>query len=714
MTRVEEVSDASTPPASPVDASPSRSDARSASTFDRSRIWELSTDLLVVAELASTTIVDANPAWAEVLGWTPEALLGQPMLDLIHPDDIAGAMDTLSSLNAGHKAYRYETRYRRTDGSYRTISWTAMADQGLIHGIGRDVSAEKEAAAKLALSQEALRQAQKMEAVGQLTGGIAHDFNNLLTVISTSIQLLRRPNVAEDRRTRFMESISSAVARAAKLTGQLLAFARRQALQPVVFDATKNVATIADMISTLVGARIKVHAAGCEASCAVDADPAQFDTAIINMAVNARDAMDGQGRLSIETQRVSAIPAGGEHAQIRGDFVAVSVTDTGTGIAPDLLDRVFEPFFTTKAVGHGTGLGLSQVFGFAKQSGGDVRVRSVVGQGTTFTLYLPLARREADPEGAVPGGDAACAAEGGRVLVVEDNADVAASVEATLTELGYEVELAVGADQALQVLAADPLRFCAVFSDVVMAGMDGIALAKEIRRLYSGLPVVLSSGYSHVLASGVNHGFSLLPKPYSVDALARSIRDAVTGRESLATKPVLLENDAADHASFEEVGRLAELDSLRVLDTEAEPAYDDLTRLAAALFDAPIALISLIDSERQWFKSRIGLAAEETPREFAFCAHAIERPDEVMVVPDATQDARFAANPLVTGDPNIRFYAGAPLVLSSGRSMGTVCVIDTVAREGRAEHLDALTVIARQIAERLEARKAPGDIDGST
>ena len=672
-------------------------------------IWELSSDLFVVAELSSTRIVDVNPAWTEVLGWTADELVSRPMLDLIHPADVAGAVDKLGDLNEGRRTYRYETRYSRKDGAYRTISWTAVPDEGLIHAIGRDVTAERQATESLALSQEALRQAQKMEAVGQLTGGIAHDFNNLLTVISTSIQLLRRPNVSEERRTRFMESIANAVARAAKLTGQLLAFARRQALQPVVFDAASNVAAIADMISTLVGARITVEAVACQAACAVDADPGQFDTAIINMAVNARDAMGGQGRLSIETQRVGAIPAVRAHAAVRGEFVAVSVSDTGSGIAPEQLDRVFEPFFTTKAVGHGTGLGLSQVFGFAKQSGGDVRVRSIVGQGTTFTLYLPLARRAADPQNAAPADDLACASVGGHVLVVEDNAEVAASVEATLTELGYEVELAVGADQALRILAADASRFCAVFSDVVMAGMDGIELAREIRRLYDPLPVVLSSGYSHVLASGVNLGFSLLPKPYSVEALARSIRDAVSGTESRLEKPPLRDSEADERADFEELARLAELEALGVLDTPAEPAYDDLTRLAATLFDAPIALISLIDSERQWFKARVGLEVAQTPREHAFCAHAIERPHEVMVVPDATKDARFAANPLVTGDPNIRFYAGAPLVLPSGRSIGTICVIDTVARQESAEHLDALAVIARQIAERLEAGKAGGD-----
>jgi signal transduction histidine kinase len=228
-----------------------------------------------------------------------------------------------------------------------------------------------------------------MEAVGQLTGGVAHDFNNLLTVIKSSTDLLKRPDLPEERRQRYIGAISDTVARAAKLTGQLLAFARRQALKPEVFDAGRSVLTISDMVGTLSGSRVKIVTDIPDEPCFIDADPSQFDTALVNMAVNARDAMEGEGTLTITVHPVSTIPPIRSHPAVSGDFVAVCIEDTGAGIAPDRIEHIFEPFFTTKGVGQGTGLGLSQVFGFAKQSGGEIRVQSTVGQGTMFVLYLP-------------------------------------------------------------------------------------------------------------------------------------------------------------------------------------------------------------------------------------------------------------------------------------------------------------------------------------
>jgi signal transduction histidine kinase len=384
-------------------------------------------------------------------------------------------------------------------------------------------------------AEEALRQAQKMEAVGQLTGGVAHDFNNLLTIIRSSTDLLRRPDLPDERRQRYINAIADTVDRASKLTGQLLAFARRQALKPEVFDVTDRVRSITDMLRTIVGARILIVADVVCKSCFVEADVSQFETALVNMAVNARDAMDGEGTLTVRVEDVSRMPPLRNHAGGRGRFVAVSLTDTGSGIAPDKLAQIFEPFFTTKEVGRGTGLGLSQVYGFAKQSGGDVAVESEIGRGATFTLYLPRVEREArtgDVSGEGSRSDPGEGGRGRRVLVVEDNVEVGAFSTQILQDLGYETTWAANADEALGRLKETNGGFDVVFSDVVMPGMSGVELGQEIRRAYPELPVVLTSGYSHVLAEEGRHGFELLQKPYAAEELSRILRQATRTRRA--------------------------------------------------------------------------------------------------------------------------------------------------------------------------------------
>ena len=391
----------------------------------------------------------------------------------------------------------------------------------------RDISARLRAEAELTTTQEALRQSQKLEAIGQLTGGVAHDFNNLLTVIKSSTDLLKRPDLPLERRTRYVAAISDTVDRAAKLTGQLLAFARRQTLKPEVFVVCDSVLALADMMGTLTGSRIKIVTELTEKIVYVNADPSQFDTALVNMAVNARDAMDGQGQLTIRVEPVEQMPAVRTHAAIRGAYVAVSISDTGSGIPEERLEQIFEPFFTTKEVGQGTGLGLSQVFGFAKQSGGEVVVDSEVGRGTTFKLYLP---REAvkDPTVDTIEPQELMDGHGTCVLVVEDNTEVGNFAVQSLTDLGYVTVLARNSDEALAELAEDADRFDVVFSDVVMPGMNGIDLAHEIRRQHHDLPVLLASGYSHVLAQNGTYGFELLHKPYSIEQLSRLLRKVAT------------------------------------------------------------------------------------------------------------------------------------------------------------------------------------------
>jgi PAS domain S-box-containing protein len=377
---------------------------------------------------------------------------------------------------------------------------------------------------ELETANEALRQAQKMEAIGQLTGGIAHDFNNMLTVIRGSADMLQRPGLEQEKRQRYLEAISETADRAARLTGQLLAFARRQALKPETFDARDRVESIADMLRTVLGSRIRLSIGSDCDNCFVQADAAQFETALVNMAVNARDAMDGEGELRIQVNQTDGLPPllqPGSDAR----YVAVEVSDTGGGIAPENLDKIFEPFFTTKDVGKGTGLGLSQVYGFAKQSGGEIGVRSELGSGTAFTLYLPAA--ESVPQGRGDAPDQVPAEHRGRrVLVVEDNEEVGRFAEQVLAELGFRAERARNADEALDAIEARD-GFDIVFTDVVMPGRSGIELARLIAERWPGLPVVLTSGYSNVLASEARHGFPLLQKPYSVEALQRALAEAL-------------------------------------------------------------------------------------------------------------------------------------------------------------------------------------------
>jgi two-component system NtrC family sensor kinase len=378
-------------------------------------------------------------------------------------------------------------------------------------------------------AEEALKHGQRLEALGQLTGGVAHDFNNLLTVIRASTDMLRRPDLPEPRRLRYIDAISDTVTRAARLTGQLLAFARRQTLNPELFDVGQSVQMLGEMIRTLIGSRIEVITQGPGEPCFINADAGQFETAMINMAVNARDAMNGQGKLTITVRTATELRTA--TAPSKHGYVAVSVADTGVGIPQEQFERIFEPFYTTKQVGQGTGLGLSQVFGFAKQSGGEVVVTSEIGKGSIFTLYLPRAAGNASiPQMSV---DAAPPIDGTgmSVLVVEDNIEVGKFATVALAELGYGTTLVENAAHALEELAIGAHRFDVVFTDVVMPGMTGIELAQEIRRHYAGLPVVLASGYSHVLSENGSYGFELLQKPYSIEQLSRVLHRIGRGRK---------------------------------------------------------------------------------------------------------------------------------------------------------------------------------------
>lgn len=486
-------------------------------TADRDRMWRLSTDIMLVARF-DATITAVNPAWAALLGWSEDELLGTHFLDLVHPDDRAATEREVGRLEHGLTTLRFENRYRHKDGSYRWLSWTAVPDERFIHAVGRDMTAEKEAAAELERTQEALRQAQRMEAVGQLTGGIAHDFNNLLQALSACLNMVGRRTAADPSLRPILEAGQQAVDRGAKLTQQLMTFARRQSLRPEPFDVRDRLLGMSGLIERALRADIEVRIEIGAGLWPIEADPTQSELAILNLAVNARDAMPGPGKLGISAANTPLVEDGPE--RLTGDFVQVQVADTGTGMTPEVLARVFEPFFTTKEVGKGLGLGLSQVYGFCRQSGGAVRIDSRPGRGTTVTLILPRAAGAGGKRAERSSADR-LVTRGARVLMVEDDPLVTSTVVAALGELGYVVAHAATGDEALARLRAGE-TLDLLFTDVVMPGsVSGIDLAREAGRLRPGLPVVLATGYSEDVAGAA--GLRVLPKPYRVEDLAAAI-----------------------------------------------------------------------------------------------------------------------------------------------------------------------------------------------
>lgn len=480
---------------------------------------------------AQGRITNWNAGAQAIKGYTANEIIGQHFSVFYTPEDRERG-EPARSLDTALREGRFlgEGWRMRKDG---TRFWASVVldpirdERGNFIGfakITRDVTERREAQLALDRSRDALNQAQKMEAIGRITGGVAHDFNNLLTIIRSSAELLRRPGLSEEKRARYIGAISDTATKAAQLTRQLLAFARKQPLMPEVFHVAARLRGMEEIIRTSLGSPVKLHFDLPEGLRPIEADPNQFETAILNMVINARDAMPRGGHLTIRARQADHIPPVRSHAGASGDFVAVSVTDTGTGIEPGTLTRIFEPFFTTKAVNKDTGLGLSQAYGFAKQSGGEISVETRMGEGSTFTLFLPCGKAEAVPE-QHPG--APIAIESSRrpmsVLLVEDNDTVGRFALGLLHEMGLTAHWATDGQSALSLLNARNGRFDLVFSDVVMPGMSGIELASAVRRRWPSLRVVLTSGYSHVLAEQGTHGFEFLAKPYSAEALVKML-----------------------------------------------------------------------------------------------------------------------------------------------------------------------------------------------
>ncbi|WP_082479397.1 MULTISPECIES: PAS domain-containing protein [unclassified Methylobacterium] len=502
-------------------------------TAERDQVWQASSDLLCVATLDGY-FVSLNPAWPRTLGWSEAEMKARPFLDFVHPDDVASTLAAAAGLARGEPQLTFENRYRHRDGTDVWLSWNAVPRDGLIYASVRDVSEAKRQAEILERTEEALRQSQKMEAVGQLTGGLAHDFNNLLAGISGSLELMQT-RMAQGRLTevdRYMTVAQGAAKRAAALTHRLLAFSRRQTLDPKPTSVNRLVNDMEELVRRTVGPAIQLEVVGLAGLWPALIDPGQLENALLNLCINARDAMPDGGRITIETANKWMDEAGArQHDMPPGQYLSVCVTDTGSGMSADLMAKVFEPFFTTKPMGEGTGLGLSMVYGFARQSGGQVRLYSEVGQGTTVCLYLPRHYGEADEADVTRRPpEVERAGQGETVLIVDDEPSVRMLVTEVLEDLGYTAIEAGDSIAGLKILQSD-VRIDLLVTDVGLpGGMNGRQMADAARDRRPDLKVLFITGYAEnaVLGNGyLRPGMQVLTKPFVLETLASRIRDLI-------------------------------------------------------------------------------------------------------------------------------------------------------------------------------------------
>src|SRR5262245_42561802 len=492
------------------------------------RIFENSPDLILVVDRTGT-FLRVSPSSFAVIGYRPEELVGRNGADFLFPDDLDNTRNEMRLARTGQRTRTFECRYVHKDGRVVPLSWTGvwLEPHQQYFFIGRDLTEH----VKL---ENQLRQAQKMEAIGQLTGGIAHDFNNILTAIIDMTALLADELAGNSRAAEMLRTIDEAAERGAQLVHRLLAVARKRPLAAATLDLNDIVTRMAAILQPTLGEDISVKTALAPDLWPALADAHQLEDAIVNLAVNARDAMPKGGQLVIETANANLDEEYATHnvGVVPGDYVAVIVTDSGSGIAPDVIERVFEPFFTTKGEGHGTGLGLSMVYAFVKQSRGHVKIYSELGHGTSIKLYLPRAasaaavamQRAVSSEPQVGGGET--------ILIVEDDAAVRIAAVTILENLGYRVKEAEDGQAALEILKA-PDRIDLLFTDLIMPnGMNGQDLLHKAREQRPGLKALFTSGYSApaLQARGTaDHGVPLLGKPYRKQKLAETIRAVLDG-----------------------------------------------------------------------------------------------------------------------------------------------------------------------------------------
>ena len=493
---------------------------------ERRRIFETSQDLIFVTD-SQGTFIQVSPSATAILGYQPEEMVGRHAIDFIYPGDLDSTREEMRAARRGGVMRNFTTRYPHKDGHVVVLEWTGVWSEPVQRHffIGRDLTEKLAAEAQF-------RQGQKMEAIGQLTGGIAHDFNNILTVIGGTIEVLTDGIADRPKLAALAKMIDEAAGRGADLTQSLLAFARRQPLQPRETNVNALLDETAKLLRPTLGEHIEIEQKPASDAWPALVDASQLTTALLNLALNARDAMPNGGKLMLETRNVVLDEAyAAAHSEVRpGEYVMVAVSDTGHGIPEAVREKVFEPFFTTKEVGQGTGLGLSMVYGFVKQSDGHIKVYSEEGHGTTIKIYLP---RTAAGAVQMPDVSADEPAEGGHetVLVVEDDAMVRNHVVAQLQSLGYTTLLAGNAAEALAIFE-NGTAFDLLFTDIIMPGkLNGRQLADELRRRRPSLKVLFTSGYTEnaiVHHGRLDPGVHLLAKPYRKSQLARMVRVALS------------------------------------------------------------------------------------------------------------------------------------------------------------------------------------------
>ncbi|WP_462380930.1 PAS domain-containing protein [Pseudomonas sp. Marseille-QA0892] len=491
-------------------------------TAERDRVWKNSRDLLAITE-ADGIFQAVNPAWFQVLGYSPQQLEGQSLYDFVWHEDIESTRDAIQRAASSVHLTSFENRYRHRDGSARWISWHSSNQDGICYFYGRHITEEKEQREALRQAEEQLRQSQKMEAIGQLTGGIAHDFNNLLGGILGSMGLikLRLSQGRLDSLDRYVENAMHSTQRAAALTHRLLAFSRRQPLTPTPVDLTSLVADLEILLRRTIGPSYQLSFKSDESLWPTFCDPNQLESAILNLAINARDAMDNGGALLIELENCPQPPS-----DMQGDSVKISVTDNGTGMSPEVRARAIEPFFTTKPMGQGTGLGLSMVYGFAKQSNGSMNISSVEGQGTSVSLYLPRYFGDVQEETASQDVYPARSATRKKVVLVEDDEVILELVAEVIEETGYDALYADDGHKGLQIIEQQE-TIDLLITDIGIPGINGRDLATQAIARHPNLKVLFITGYdqdvtlpSHLRRSGVE----LMTKPFTIASLAERLQ----------------------------------------------------------------------------------------------------------------------------------------------------------------------------------------------
>ncbi len=494
---------------------------------------ENAVDAIFVHDLEGR-LLDCNQCACQTLGYSREELLTMRVVDLDTRHTAEQSRQMAEQLEH-QEAITFESEHRRRDGSMLPVEIRLglLEDSGQrrVLAIARDISERRQAQQQLERSAEQLRQAQKLEAVGRLAGGVSHDFNNQLTIIQGYCDLLLRELGPEHPHYDPLTEIRRATERATGLTGQLLAFSRRQVLRPEVVDLNAVLADLQGPLARMIGEDILLDLLPGAQRGTVWVDRGQFEQAIMNLAINARDAMEAGGKLVLETRTVT-LGQPGQQAPARprpGCYVLVLVSDTGTGMAPELLDRIFDPFFTTKPVGKGTGLGLAMVYGFVEQSGGHIEVTSQPGQGSTFRVYLPLVT-EATPAPATVPAPLARPAGSETILVVEDDERVRLLTARILRDLGYNVLVSPDAREALPLGQGHEGSLDLLLTDVVMPEMGGEELADRLRRARPDLRVLYMSGYADhrfVARIAADQGAHFLQKPFCPEELAARVRDVL-------------------------------------------------------------------------------------------------------------------------------------------------------------------------------------------